>query len=68
MIIHTERATHNHQPSEVGSVVINDNSMIVNEEEDNSNVLKNYINEMKSIDNAHLKCVEMLEKTINGYD
>ena len=69
MIVHSQ-CGHNREISEVGSVIVkNDNSMVINQEDEtDKNVLKNYINELKSIDNAHLKCVEMLQKTINGYD
>lgn len=41
MIIHS----HDRDISAVGSVVVNDNSMVINQDDDaDNNVLKNYIN------------------------
>lgn len=54
------------------SMVINDTSVIMkengHEEDENKNILTNYINELKSYEKAEVKCMSMLEKNINQYD
>ena len=53
-------------------MIINDTSVIMresnNEEDENKNILTNYINELKNYEKAEVKCIEMLIANINKYD